>query len=41
MRTMVATREDLMAKLDELGIVTETVDHEPVYTVEESQAICG
>ena len=38
---MAATREDLMAKLDELGIVTETVDHEPVYTVEESQAICG
>ena len=38
---MPATREDLFARLDQLGITTTTVDHAPVYTVEESQALCG
>ena len=38
---MPATREQLFAHLAELGIETETTDHEPVYTVEESQALCG
>lgn len=38
---MPATREQLFARLAELGIATETTDHEPVYTVEESQALCG
>jgi Ala-tRNA(Pro) deacylase len=35
------TREQLMAYLDQLGIKTETVEHEPVFTVEESQALRG
>ncbi|MGI9374383.1 MAG: prolyl-tRNA synthetase associated domain-containing protein [Hyphomicrobiales bacterium] len=30
-----------MARFNELGIETKTIEHEPVYTVEESQAICG
>ncbi|WP_350335712.1 prolyl-tRNA synthetase associated domain-containing protein [Coralliovum pocilloporae] len=34
---MAATRADLMAFLDKLGIETNTVDHEPVFTVEESR----
>ncbi len=38
---MPATREDLFARLDQLGITTKTTDHAPVYTVEESQALCG
>lgn len=33
---MTMTRSELMARLDELGIVTETVEHEAVFTVEES-----
>ncbi|MEM1198406.1 MAG: prolyl-tRNA synthetase associated domain-containing protein [Pseudomonadota bacterium] len=41
MTAMPATREDLFARLDQLGIKTTTVDHAPVYTVEESQALCG
>ncbi|MEM8690226.1 MAG: prolyl-tRNA synthetase associated domain-containing protein [Pseudomonadota bacterium] len=38
---MPATREDLFARLNKLGITTTTTDHAPVYTVEESQALCG
>ena len=38
---MPATREQLFARLAELSIETKTTDHEPVYTVEESQALCG
>ena len=38
---MAATRADLFARLAELGIETQTTDHAPVYTVEESQALCG
>jgi Ala-tRNA(Pro) deacylase len=33
---MPATREDLFARLAELGIVTETIEHEAVFTVAES-----
>lgn len=33
---MPATREDLFARLTELGIVTETIEHEAVFTVAES-----
>ncbi len=36
---MLATREDLFANLDELGIVTETVEHPPLFSVEESRAL--
>lgn len=36
---MPATREDLMARLDALGIETKTLDHERVFTVEESAKI--
>ena len=36
---MPATREELFSKLDELGIVHETYDHAPVFTVEESAEI--
>lgn len=32
---------DLLARLDALGIAHETVAHEPVFTVEESQALRG
>jgi Ala-tRNA(Pro) deacylase len=38
---MPATREDLMAALARLGIVVATVDHPPVFTVEEAQALRG
>ena len=38
---MPATREDLFARLSSLGIDTKTVDHPPVYTVEEAQALRG
>jgi Ala-tRNA(Pro) deacylase len=34
-----ATRADLLARLDELGIAHETVDHDAVFTVEESRAL--
>ena len=34
---MPAIRADLFAFLDSLGIATETVDHAPVFTVEESR----
>lgn len=36
---MAATREHLFARLDDLGIHHKTVDHEPVFTVEESAEI--
>lgn len=38
---MPATRAELLAKLAELGIKTETRDHSPVFTVEEAQALRG
>ena len=38
---MARTRVDLMAFLDGLGIRTKTVDHPPLYTVEQSQALRG
>ena len=38
---MPATRADLMAFLDELGIATTTVEHPPLFTVEQSQALRG
>ena len=34
-----ATRQDLFARLDELGIVTHTVEHEAVFTVAESSRL--
>ncbi|WP_420434859.1 prolyl-tRNA synthetase associated domain-containing protein [Hyphobacterium sp.] len=36
---MPATREDLFRYLDELGIAHSTLDHEPVFTVAEGEAI--
>lgn len=36
---MPATREELFALLDELGIAHKTTDHKPVFTVEESAEI--
>jgi Ala-tRNA(Pro) deacylase len=36
---MPATRQDLFARLAELGIVTHTVEHEPVFTVAESSKL--
>jgi Ala-tRNA(Pro) deacylase len=36
---MPATREDLFAYLEGLGIRTETVDHEPLFTVEQSRGL--
>jgi Ala-tRNA(Pro) deacylase len=38
---MPATREDLMSALARLGIATTTVDHPPVFTVEEAQSLRG
>ena len=38
---MPATRADLMARLDELGIETVTHVHPPVFTVEEAKRHCG
>jgi len=38
---MPATRADLLACLEELGIATNTVDHPPLFTVEESRALRG
>jgi Ala-tRNA(Pro) deacylase len=38
---MLATEEDLFARLSELGIETETVRHPAVFTVEESKALRG
>ena len=33
------TREKLFSKLDELGIAHNTIDHDPVFTVEESASV--
>lgn len=38
---MPATRADLFARFESLGIETSTRDHSPVYTVEEAQALRG
>ena len=38
---MPATRSDLIRYLDSLGISAITVDHPPVFTVEEAQALRG
>jgi Ala-tRNA(Pro) deacylase len=38
---MPASREDLMYYLDSLSIAVATVDHPPVFTVEEAQALRG
>jgi Ala-tRNA(Pro) deacylase len=38
---MPASRADLLQCLDELGIATETIEHPPLFTVEESQALRG
>ena len=38
---MSASPEDLLAYLDALGVVTATVEHPPLFTVEESQALRG
>ena len=39
--TTAARQRDLFARLEELGIATETQTHEPVFTVEESQKVRG
>src|SRR5689334_5981653 len=36
-----ATDEDLFRKLDAIGIRHRTFEHAPVFTVEESQALCA
>ncbi|USG61570.1 prolyl-tRNA synthetase associated domain-containing protein [Sneathiella marina] len=36
---MAATSEELFAKLDQMGITYETHQHDPVFTVEEAQAV--
>ena len=38
---MHATREELLSRLDALGIRSTTVDHPPVFTVEESKRLRG
>jgi Ala-tRNA(Pro) deacylase len=38
---MPASRADLLAYLDGLGIATVTVDHPPLFTVEQSRALRG
>ena len=38
---MPATRDDLFARLKTLGIEVSTRDHDPVFTVEEAQALRG
>ena len=38
---MPATKEDLFARLAELGIETATATHPPLFTVEQSQALRG
>ncbi len=38
---MPATRDDLIRYLDSLGITATTVDHPPVFTVEEAQTLRG
>lgn len=36
-----ATREDLLARFDKLDIAVKTVEHPPLFTVEDSQALRG
>ncbi|MDQ0346485.1 prolyl-tRNA synthetase associated domain-containing protein [Ancylobacter vacuolatus] len=38
---MPLSRDDLLARLAELGIPTRTVEHPPLFTVEDSQALRG
>lgn len=38
---MPATRDDILARFDALGIATKTIDHAPVFTVEEARALRG
>jgi len=38
---MPATRDDLLARFAELGIATSTVEHAPVFTVEEARKVHG
>lgn len=38
---MPATADDLFARLDSLGVSHHTFEHAPVFTVEESQAVCA
>jgi len=38
---MPKTSEELLAYLEELGVATETVEHAPLFTVEDSQALRG
>jgi Ala-tRNA(Pro) deacylase len=38
---MPATRQDLFARLDGLGIATRTVEHAPVFTVDEARRLRG
>jgi len=38
---MPATPEDLIACLDRLGVASQTVEHPPLHTVEESKALRG
>jgi Ala-tRNA(Pro) deacylase len=38
---MAATREDLFAKLSALGVETVTVEHPPLFTVEQSKELRG
>src|SRR6476620_12698679 len=38
-KSTVADRRTLFARLEELGIASVTVEHEPVFTVEESQSL--
>lgn len=40
-RAMPATRADLLARLDALGLAATTVDHPPLFTVEESRRLRG
>ena len=38
---MVATTDDIFARLDELGIAYQNHEHPPVFTVEEARQHCG
>ena len=38
---MPATRQDLFARFEDLGITTQTVEHAPLFTVDESRALRG
>jgi Ala-tRNA(Pro) deacylase len=39
--TTPATPDDLLARLDELGLANETIDHPPLFTVEDSRSLRG